>query len=79
MFVSRVTQALFDSERAMVNQQPEKSRADRELESEPDTVDLTADQLRSISGGSGVFLNLEIEKRPKTDGNPHSHRHHGER
>ena len=63
----------------MVNQQPEKSRAESELEPEHDTVDLTADELRSIAGGSGVFLNLEVEKRPKTDGHPHSHRHHGER
>jgi hypothetical protein len=63
----------------MINQQPEKSRADRELEPEHESVDLTADELRSISGGSGVFLNLEVEKRSKTDGNPHSHGHHGKR
>lgn len=63
----------------MSNQQPEKGRTDRELELEHDTVDLTADELRSISGGSGVFLNIEVKKGSKTGGTPHSHGHHGKR
>jgi hypothetical protein len=76
-FLNGTTRALFDSERAMINQQPEKSRADRELELEHDTVDLTAEELRAVAGGSGVFLNIEVDKHSKTDGNPHSHGHHG--
>ena len=59
----------------MVNRQPEKSAA--ELEAEADTVDLTVSELQSVSGGHGVFLNLEVEKRPKT--NDHQHPHHGKR
>jgi hypothetical protein len=63
----------------MVNQQPEKSREDRELEPEHDTVDLTTDELRSLSGGSSIHLNLEIEKRPKTHGHSHERTPHGKR
>jgi hypothetical protein len=63
----------------MVNQQPEKNRAECELELENDTVDLTTDELRSLSGGSGIHLNLEIEKRPKTHGHPHERTPHGKR
>ena len=59
----------------MVNQQLEKGRADRELEPEHESVDLTADELRSISGG--VFLNIEINKRPNTDGRTHQRGPHG--
>jgi hypothetical protein len=59
----------------MVNQQPEKSRAERELEPEHDTANLTADELRAISGG--VFLNIEIDKRPNSDGRTHERGHHG--
>ena len=61
----------------MVNQQPEKSRADLESQPEHETVDLTVDQLRSVAGG--IFLNIAIEKAPKADGNPHGHNHHGKR
>jgi hypothetical protein len=61
----------------MINRQPTKSRADRELEPEHDTVDLTAEELLSTVGGSGVHLNLEIEKGPKTHGNGHPHGPHG--
>lgn len=61
----------------MANQQPEKSRADRELEPEHGTVDLTAEELRAVSGG--VFLNMEINRRPRTDGHPHGQTPHGKR
>lgn len=63
----------------MAKQQPENLRADGELEPEPATVNLTADELRSLSGGSGVMLNIEIDKRPKSHGHPHERGHHGKR
>jgi len=52
----------------MVNQQPQKCRAANESETQRDTVNLTAEELRSISGGHGVFLNLEIGKRTEKNG-----------
>ena len=61
----------------MASRQPEKSRVDRDPNAEHDTVDLTADELRSIAGGRGVLLNIEIDKRSGNDRDPHHHRPHG--
>jgi len=50
----------------MVNPQPGKSGTENEPETQRDTVNLTAEELRSISGG--VFLNLEIDKHKEKKG-----------
>ena len=60
----------------MASRQPEKGRVNRESNSEHDTVNLTADELRSIAGGRGVLLNIEIDRRSGPDGNRHHHRPH---
>jgi len=57
----------------MVNQQPGKSRTANEPETQGDTVNLTAEELRSIAGGSGVFLNLEIDKHTEKNGHHSPH------
>jgi len=44
----------------MFNPQPGKSGTENEPETQSDTSNLTAEELRSIAGG--VFLNLEIDK-----------------
>ena len=60
----------------MASRQPEKSRVDRDPNAEHDTVDLTADELRSLAGGRGVLLNIEIDKRSGDARDPHHHRPH---
>ncbi len=62
----------------MADQQIETSRTDHKPAAEHDTVLLTNDELRSTSGGHGVFLNLEVEKRPKTNDRPRGHGPHRE-
>jgi hypothetical protein len=61
----------------MINRQTNSSRADRELEPEHETVELSAEELRSTVGGSGIHLNLEIEKGPKGHNHSHEHGPHG--
>jgi len=39
-----------------------------------DTVELTAEELRSISGGSGISLNLEVERDADKKGRSPHHR-----
>jgi hypothetical protein len=41
--------------------------------------ELTAEELRSISGGRDISLNIEIEKRSKADGDFHHRSSHGKR
>ena len=48
----------------MARPQPAKSRPENETGFQSDTVDLTAAELRAISGGNHIFLNLEINKHP---------------
>ena len=52
----------------MGNQQPGQRRTETEPETKQDTEQLTTEELRSISGG--VFLNIEIEKHKDNKGHP---------
>jgi hypothetical protein len=73
-FFEKASASVFDSEQTVASRQPEKSRVNRESKPEHDTVDVTEEELRSIAGGRGVLLNIEIDKRSGPDGNPHYHR-----
>jgi hypothetical protein len=54
----------------MVNQQPGKSRTENEPDTEHETVNLTVEELRSVSGGNHVYLNLEIDRHTSKEGHP---------
>jgi hypothetical protein len=75
-FFEQASASVFDSEQTMASRQPEKSRVNRESKPEHDTVDVSAEELRSIAGGRGALLNIEIDKRSGPDGNPHHHHPH---
>jgi hypothetical protein len=63
----------------MSNEAARKSQSAQETQESQDTVNLTADELRSISGG--VFLNMVVEKdksnKPEHKPHHHHHRHPG--
>ncbi len=60
----------------MLNPQPGKIGPENKPESGQETVDLTAGELRAISGG--VFLNIVVDKHDEKKGHgghPNSHHH----
>jgi hypothetical protein len=60
----------------MGNESARKSRMAQETENSQETVNLTAEELRSIAGGHGVFLNI-VEKDKSNNGHRAPHHHGG--
>jgi hypothetical protein len=63
----------------MGNESAQKSRMAQETQDPQETVDLTAEELRSIAGGHGVFLNMVVKKDKSNNAEhkPHHHPHAG--
>jgi hypothetical protein len=61
----------------MGNESARKSRMEQATEDPQDTVNLTAEELRSIAGGHGVYLNIVVEKDKSSNGHHMPHHHHG--
>ncbi len=60
----------------MGNEFAPKSRMPQDTENPQETVNLTTEELRSIAGGHGVYLNMVVEKDKSNNGH-HAPHHHG--
>jgi hypothetical protein len=59
----------------MGNESARQSRMAQQTQDSQETVDLTAEELRSIAGG--VFLNMVVEKDKSNNGHHAPQHHHG--